>query len=388
MAWYDPRTWVPEGLTWFADRTEEGAEGGLARGAGAENLTGSLSSIGNGFNLASTFMNAIAGFLWIIGARDLAESIINNSESLAARGSLVDENALDDQTQMEQGNFDIPENTLPGEEPQPPSNRFVPEQDTDLSVPAGAVGGYALGRTAAFGIGTTSSVFDRLRNRAARLFPQISAATPNGPLSGADRLLGSTRLGRLATIGVTGLGVGTAAFASTAEASISPEMIADTPASHTLVVPNEYTPENADVLPEIAVEFDAARATSVGLDGLYRGLIDGVSSVGYAVDGVNWALGGVGLDSDQPFLGRDHIHSTLTQAYNGYADNVAPALNQQPQNAGERIAGLSGEITGQLVGAFGLAKGLQAAGSVATTSQVFTAKEGIDITRAMTPAMP
>lgn len=68
---------------------------------------------------------------------------------------------------------------------------------------------------------------------------------------------------------------------------------------------------------------------SVGMEGLYDGLITGVSAVGYVVDAVNYAPSilnvlpgeqGFSNFSDRPFLGHEMIYDTLNGGYEGYKD--------------------------------------------------------------------
>ena len=105
------------------------------------------------------------------------------------------------------------------------------------------------------------------------------------------------------------------------------------------------------------------RIPMIGVDGLYRGLINGVSSFGLLVDGVNHAprllnvlpgVDNVGPMTDRPFLGSAQIHDALTGAHDGYKD-LTGIVVPEPVTAAEHLAAGTGEALG--LGAVALATG-------------------------------
>lgn len=122
-------------------------------------------------------------------------------------------------------------------------------------------------------------------------------------------------------------------------------------------------------------EFDGMRTAAVGIDGIYKGAIDGISSLGYAVDAMNWAVSKTGLPvSDKPFMGKEFMQEGLTSAYNAYIGGYAPSVhNIQPRNLTEYVVGGAGHLTGEFAAAGAIAKTIQV-GGLATEATVSTNK--------------
>lgn len=127
---------------------------------------------------------------------------------------------------------------------------------------------------------------------------------------------------------------------------------------------------SSTIIPE--QNFDTQRAISVTMDGVYEGGISTVSSVvGAPVDLVNYGLGFIGLNSDNPFGGSKNIESGLTSAYNWYARNFANGLLQEPANSSERALHITGEFAGAVGAGFGLVGGARALASKIGLSAIF-----------------
>jgi len=95
-------TEVKKGVGIGADQLEHGAEGIGVRGAGVENITSILSAIGGGLSGVTSLAAMIAGIAHFIGFKSFANNILNGAEELAARSSLVDENATAYKNQYDQ----------------------------------------------------------------------------------------------------------------------------------------------------------------------------------------------------------------------------------------------------------------------------------------------
>ncbi len=131
--------------------------------------------------------------------------------------------------------------------------------------------------------------------------------------------------------------------------------------------------------PKEQKEFDASHATGVGMNGVYRQMIEGVSAFGYVPDVINWGLKKLGVPMDDRQIGGyDDIKERLTYIYEGYANNIAPGLNAQPENDAEEIVKTAGEFTGDLLTVLVPTKALQAAnkGKQALSATQIATKEG------------
>lgn len=111
-----------------------------------------------------------------------------------------------------------------------------------------------------------------------------------------------------------------------------------------------------------ATSVDTAHRVSVGIDGIYQGIINTLALPGYLVDAANHAPTvlnilpgeqGFSTFSDDPFLGSGQIRSGLTSLYQGYND-VAGVTVPQRVDTLDGLIGMGGEVAGGALVAGGL----------------------------------
>jgi len=100
-----------------------------------------------------------------------------------------------------------------------------------------------------------------------------------------------------------------------------------------------------------------AHRTTIGLDGGYEGIINGVSYLGAPIDGIYWLMqkGGLAPEDSAPFMGSAQIHNGLTTLYEGYWQLWGYDGSPVPLDETDQLIHNIGNVAGQVAAGVAMA---------------------------------